>query len=137
MTLAVWFCASTLHASALPQHRFIFEFPETAGTIRKMQVDLTETKGKWIARTKSLAATGTAQAAELPCDKITKDEFKCMRDDNGGGFDLTLAPTPKITVTFFSADEEDADTKVALRAPKTGPLTVEGKKSALSTKDAF
>lgn len=124
-------------ASSLPQHRFVFDVPEKTGTIKKLQVDLNETKGKWLAQTKSLASDGKLEPAQLHCTKITTDEFKCRRDDGGGGFDLVLTPTPKLTVSYFCADDEGAEAKTIIKAPKEGPLVIEGKKAALSTKDAI
>jgi len=127
----------SVFAANTNQQRYVFEFTDKAGTIKKLQVDLSENKGKWIADTKSLAADGRKEPAQLPCTKISADEFKCQRDDNGGGFDLLLGATPKITVTYFCADEEGADVKTAIRGTKDAPVVVEGKKAALSRQDAI
>lgn len=137
LLVASLFASVAIQAAALPQHRVIFEFPESAGSIRKMQVDLTETKGKWLAQTKSLTASGAKEPTQLPCEKLASGEFKCQRDEGGGGFELTLEPTPKLTLSYFTADEDGSEIKSELKAPKGEKFSVEGKKGVLSSKDAF
>jgi hypothetical protein len=139
LVIALMFLVVSLSASAkkLPTHRVVFEVPPTAGTIKKMQIDLTEENGKWTADTKSIGPDGKAQEAQLFCQKVSGDEFNCDRDDNGGGFNLRLAPAPKLTVNFFMADEEGGAGKANIKKSKYGPAVFEGKKATVSTKDAL
>jgi len=135
LTAVLLGCAAFANSS-LPQHRVVFEFPESAGTIRKMQIDLSESKGVWSAQTVSLSADGNKKSTQLVCAKPA-EEFNCNHEDGGGGFKLILAPTPRLTIANFSADDADEESKTYLKAPKQGPLVIDGKKVALSTKDAF
>lgn len=130
--------SSQAYAFDLPTHRFVFEIPESAGTIRKMQVDFTDKKGVYSARAKCQNADGKSETVLLKCSKLEKQEFNCHRDDNGGSFDLVLEPTPKIRVGRFSADDEDVENDVLFLNAKDNKLVVvEGKKATISPKDAF
>ncbi len=125
-------------ADSLPKERVVVEIPDTVGTIRKIQIDLTENKGKWLAKTVSLTDKGEKKSAQLPCIKLASGEFDCDRDDNGGGFVLQLTPKPKLTVSIFSADDEGEDQVSMIKAKNDGaPLVFDGKKATISTKDAF
>src|SRR4051812_43754784 len=99
--------ATVAHADV--KERLVIDLPETAGTIRKMQIDLTQDKTQWIADTKSLNNKGKKLEARLSCRKVTGDEYECSRDDNGGGFNLLLGATPKVTFTYFTANEEGSE----------------------------
>jgi hypothetical protein len=125
-------------ADSLPKERVVVEVSDTAATIKKIQIDLTENKGKWLAKTVSLTDKGEKKTADLPCTKRASGEYVCDRDDNGGGFVLQLTPTPKLTVSSFSADDEGEDQVSTIKAKKGGsPLIFDGKKATISAKDAF
>ncbi|MEK7357748.1 MAG: hypothetical protein AAB250_14950, partial [Bdellovibrionota bacterium] len=113
----------TMALSALAKHRVVFEFPESVGPLRKLQVDVVDRNGKWFAEVKSLSDKSKTQTGELACTKLNADEFKCHRDDAGGGFELQLSPTPKLMVSFFTMNDEDEETDVELKAPKDQTLT--------------
>lgn len=119
-----------------PEHRSIFEFSNTNTKFRKMQIDLKNEDGWLIARTKVQFNDGSNAIVDLPCGALSATEYHCRRSDNGGGFDIQISPKPRISVGYFSADEESADSLV-LQSENDKLLVVEGRKSAVTPKDLF
>lgn len=122
----------------LPKSRSIFEFTQTHGSIRKLQVDLVETSGKWKALVRAKLADGKIRSGELACVKKSNDEYTCRRDDDGGAFQILLGPqAPQITFVYFTAADEGEEIAADLRSPDTQPVSIDGRKAPLSKRDAF
>lgn len=118
------------------EHRSVYEVADAKSKFRKMQIDLKNEDGRFIARTKVLKADGTSATVDLACGALGSNEYYCRRSDNGGGFDIQTAPKPRITVGYFSADDEDAEDLV-LQSENNKLLVIEGSKSAVSPNDVF
>lgn len=123
--------------SPLPKSRSIFEFTQVHGEIRKLQVDLVETSGKWKAVVKAKLADGKIRSGELACVKKS-DEYTCRRDDDGGAFQVLLgSQAPRLSFVYFTAADEGEDIAAAIRSLDAQPVTVTGVKAPLSKRDAF
>lgn len=138
MILCVLFMSFFAHADGdSPVHRLVFEFPQSASvTIQKMQIDLVERNGHWFASTQSLSGK-TKKPAYMPCTKTSDDLFDCERSDNGGGFKLSLKPTPKISVNRFCADDEGDEIVSKINSSGDTAIEFSGKKAVISSKDEF
>ncbi len=119
-----------------PEHRSVYEISDAKSKFRKMQVDLKNEDGRLVAKTKVQAADGKNTVIELPCGPLSATEYFCRRSDNGGGFDIQIAPKPRITVGYFSADEEGSE-ELVLQSENRKLIVIEGTKSAVSPKDVF
>jgi hypothetical protein len=136
--LVFLFALNAFASDDLPKHRFIFEFDSAAGSIKKMQVDLFEKDKLTIAKAKCLNSSDKIASVSLRCEKSSKQEMTCRRDDNGGSFGLVLEPSPRISIGFFSADAEDAEKdEFVLENKGKSRLNVDGKKATISKKDLF
>lgn len=119
------------------QHRAVFDLPNSSKSVRKLQVDLNEQGNLLVARTKILSSTGVSTRVGLVCHKLSDGEFNCRRDDNGGGFNISFEPSPRLSIGYFSADDEAAAENLIVKGTRDKFLIVEGKKAAISKKDAF
>ncbi len=138
MIFCVLFMSLFAHADGdPPAHRVVFEFPQSANvTIQKMQIDLVERNGHWFANTQSLSGKAK-KPAYMPCTKTSDELFDCERSDNGGGFKLSLKPTPKLSVVRFCADDEGDDIVSEIKSSGESPAEFLGKKTVITSKDEF
>ena len=128
---------STGHAADASPRRLVFEFPDSAGTIQKMQIDLSEKNSKWTAEVKTKTKKGSVQSGLVSCSKATTDEFNCRREDGGGSFNLIVAPKPKIKTAYFCMNEEGDEASDVITSKTTEPISADGKTVAVSSKDSI
>lgn len=127
----------SIQAECLPVSRFLFEIPQNAGSIRKMQIDLNHLDDRWSAEMRSLRKDGKVFVGQVGCSKITENEYRCRRFDNGGEFNLITQPTPTLTLNFFTADQEGDEIRTFVTGAKDKPAIFTGEKAAASKKHSF
>ena len=95
-----------------------FDLRSFPGQLKKLSLRLKRNGNTVLAKVHSQSRDGTYLSGSFECQKRSRFEYHCFRNDGGGFFDLTATHQPKLYFRFFSMAEEGSVDSAFVKSEK-------------------